>query len=151
MTATNLELRTPDAAGTPSATVPSAGPLRRLSRAECTAWIVGHDEARLGFDTGRGHRSVVVGYAVEADGVFLELPEYHPATGYVLGSPVTLEVEDALAGGSWESVRASGVAALVDPRRAGSVHPYGAGWPPGIATHTVRVPLAELEGVVRAA
>ena len=124
---------------------------RHLSRAECAAWIAEHDEARLGFETGRGHRSVVVGYAVGADEVLLLLPEYHPATGYVLGSPVTLEVEAPLAEGSFETVRARGVAYPGDVAEARALHPYGAGWPAGVATHAVHVPLAELEGVVRAA
>jgi len=145
MTASDLQHR-PGSRERPASEQP-----RHLSRAECEAWIAGHEEARLGFDTGCGHRSVVVGYAVQADEVVMLLPEYHPATGYVLGSTVTLEVEDSLAEGSWESVRASGVAYPGDVSEVDSVHPYGADWPPGIATHPVHVPLARLEGVVRAA
>ena len=124
---------------------------RHLSRAECEAWIAGHDEARLGFETGRGHRSVVVGYEVSAHEILLLLPEYHPATGYVVGAPVTLEVEGASTGGSWESVRASGVAYPGDPKEARSWHPYGASWPSGVATHAVHVPLEQVEGVLIAA
>ena len=145
MTANDLQHRP----GRPE--LPSTGQPRHLSRAECEAWVAEHDEARLGFDTGRGHRSVVVGYEVRADEVVMLLPEYHPATGYVLGSTVTMEVEASLSGGSWESVRVSGVAHPGDVSEVGSVHPYGASWPPGVATHPVHVPLARLEGEVRAA
>jgi hypothetical protein len=124
---------------------------RNLTRAECEAWIVGHDEARLGFDTGRGHRSVVVGYAIRADEVVLLLPEYHPATGYLVDAAVTLEVEGASGDGVWESVRACGVAYLGAPAEDATAHPRGAAWPAVVATHTVHVPLAEVEGLVRAA
>lgn len=123
---------------------------RRLDVAECRAWIVGHDEARLGFDTGRGHRSVVVAYTVGADEILLLLPEYHPATGYLVDAQVTLEVEGAPVQGAWKTVRASGLAYLGRPSDT-AVHPRGASWPPGVATHTVHVPLARVEGVLRAA
>ncbi len=121
-----------------------------LTRAECEAWIVGHAEARLGFDTGRGRRSVVVTYTTSADEVLLLLPEYHPATGYVLGAAVTLEVEAARSDGRWESVRASGVAYGTDGASS-EPHPRGASWPSGVATHAVHVPFDRLEGVLRAA
>jgi hypothetical protein len=124
---------------------------RRLSRAECRAWIATHDEARLRFQTGRGPRSVVVGYALAPGEVVLLLPEYHPATGYLVDAAVTIEVEGASGDGVWESVRASGVAYRGAPAEAATLHPYGARWPTGVATHTVHVPLAEVEGVVRAA
>ena len=124
---------------------------RHLSRAECHAWIFGHDEARLGFDTGRGHRSVVVTYAARADEVLLLLPEYHPAAGYVLGSRVTLDVEATRTDGRWETVRASGVAYEGDDLEGGAGRPGHGSWPPGVVTHTVHVPFASVEGVVRAA
>jgi hypothetical protein len=123
---------------------------RRLDLAECRAWIVGHDEARLGFDTGRGHRSVVVAYVVGTDEILLLLPEYHPATGYLADAQVTLDVEGVPAEGSWSTVRASGLAYLGLASDT-AVHPRGASWPPGVATHTVHVPLAQVEGVLRAA
>lgn len=126
---------------------------RPLSPAECRRWLADHAVARLGFETGRGHRSVVVGYDVsiegDADEVLLLLPEYHPATGYVVGAAVTIEVEDR-ADGRWESVRATGVAYL-DDSGADRPAPYGARWPEGVATHEVHVPLARVEGFVRAA
>ncbi len=121
-----------------------------LTRVECEAWITGHAEARLGFDTGRGRRSVVVTYTAGVDEILLVLPEYHPATGYVVGSSVTLEVEAARSDGRWECVRASGVAYGSDGASS-EPHPRGASWPSGVATHAVRVPLDRVEGVVRAA
>lgn len=131
---------------------PAATGPRQLSPAECRRWLAQHAVGRLGFQTGRGPRSVVIGYDVRIEGdvdeVLLLLPEYHPATGYVVGSPVTIEVEDETRDG-WETVRATGVAYLEtgpDPAQ-----PYGARWPEGVATHEVHVPLARLEGVVRAA
>lgn len=122
-----------------------------LTREECEAWIAGHVEARLGFDTGRGRRSVVVTYSAGADEVLLLLPEYHPATGYVVGSSVTLDVEAARTDGRWESVRASGIAYGGDDTVADQLRPDGASWPSGVATHAVHVPFASIEGVVRAA
>lgn len=116
---------------------------RALSRAECEAWIARHHEARLGYQTGRGHRSVVVPYILAAHEVVLVLPEYHPATGYLLDAPVTLDVEASAVRGAWEDVRVSGVAyPAADPEVA-------PGWPDGVATHTVRIPLTRLEGVLR--
>ena len=130
--------------------VPSSPPRpRQLTRAECRAWVADHDEARLGFDTGRGPRSVVVGYSLRGDEVVLVLPEYHPATGYVDGAAVPLEVEGPTAGGSWELVRALGVAYRGTASEAGAVRPYGAAWPSGVAAHTVHIPLARLEGLGR--
>jgi hypothetical protein len=32
--------------------------LRRLSPHECKAWVCSHHEGRLGYQSGRGHRSV---------------------------------------------------------------------------------------------
>jgi hypothetical protein len=123
----------------------------RLSGVRCREWIAQHEEARLGFETGHGPRSVVIGYAVCGDEVVLLLPEYHPATGYLVDAPVTLEVEGASASGAWVAVRASGVAHPGAATERDVVHPYGATWPEGVATHTVHVPLAHLEGLVRAA
>jgi len=145
---TNDRMPAPEQASNEQHTRPET---RALSRAECEEWIAGHDEARLGFDTGRGHRSVVVGYAVGAAEVLLLLPEYHPATGYVMGAPVTLEVEAAVAEDTFESVRATGVAYPGSATEAESWHPYGASWPPGVAAHPVHVPLEELEGALHAA
>ena len=121
-----------------------------LTRAECEAWIADHAEARLGFDTGRGHRSVVVSYVLLTGEVLILLPEYHPATGYAPGSRVTLDVEATRTDGRWESVRASGVAYGGD-REPGLARLASASWPAGVATHTVHVPLALVEGEVRAA
>lgn len=135
----------------PSRNAPARPEARSLTRAECRAWIAGHDEARLRFDTGRGPRSVVVGYAVRADEVLLLLPEYHPATGYLLDAPVVLEVDGAAPEGAWETVRASGVAYLGRTDESVPVRPYGASWPPGVAARTVHVPLDRVEGVLRAA
>lgn len=148
-------MTTNDLRARPLDTLPrDASPQQRgLSPSECRHRLAQHAVARLGFETGRGPRSVVVGYDVavegDADEVLLLLPEYHPATGYVVGAPVTIEVEDRTDGG-WEVVRATGIAYLGTdgPSRT---RPYGALWPAGVATHEVHVPIARVECVVRAA
>ena len=51
--------------------------LRRLSAHECKAWLCSHHEGRLGYQSGRGHRSVVVSYAIADDQILVRLPDYN--------------------------------------------------------------------------
>ena len=67
--------------------------LRRLSVHECKAWICSHHEGRFGYQSGRGHRSVVVSYAVAGDQILVRLPDYNDIVHYAPGSEVSLDVD----------------------------------------------------------
>ena len=43
---------------------------RRLSPHECKAWLCSHHEGRLGYQSGKGPRSVVVSYSVAEDQIW---------------------------------------------------------------------------------
>ena len=67
--------------------------LRRLSPHECKAWLCSHHEGRLGYQSGRGHRSVVVSYAVAGDQILVRLPDYNDIVHYAPGAEVSLDVD----------------------------------------------------------
>ena len=66
---------------------------RRLSPHECQAWLCSHHEGRLGYQTGKGPRSVVVSYAVAGDQILVRLPDYNDIVHYAPGSEVSLDVD----------------------------------------------------------
>ena len=70
--------------------------LRRLSPHECKAWLCSHHEGRFGYQSGRGHRSVVVSYAVAGDQILVRLPDYNDIVHYAPGAEVSLDVDGVL-------------------------------------------------------
>ena len=123
-------------------------PERRLSAAECHAWLSSHDEGRLSYLSGRGPRSVVVLYELENDEVVMRLPDYHDAAHYAPGTEVRLDVEGAGNAGP-DAVRVVGRAVVADP--APTAAPDGIG--PEFhdeaskgATSVVCLPLSHVEG-----
>ena len=123
-------------------------PERRLSAAECRAWLSSHDEGRLSYLSGRGPRSVVVLYELANDKVVMRLPDCHDAAHYAPGTEVRLDVE-GVGNAGLEAVRVEGRAVLAD--RAPTAAPDGIG--PEFNDETskgaisvVCVPLSHLEG-----
>ena len=124
----------------------------QLTGPECRAWISERTEGRLGHQTGRGHRAVVVNYAVTDDRVVLRLPEYNEICQYALGRLVTLNVsgtcsntwlrtEVAITGVGYFPRRDTDLPATVD---------LGEHWPAGLATHIMCLDLSGIGGSARA-
>ena len=125
---------------------------RRLSEVECRSWLGGERrQGRLGHDTGRGPRAVVVSYAVADDRVVVRLPEYNEIRQYAPGRRITLSVswvcarthiltEVVVRGVGFVPDHQSSLAAAVDP---------GEKWPPGISTQLICLDLAVVEGTTQ--
>ncbi len=95
----------------------------QLTGPECRAWISERSEGRLGHQTGRGRRTVVVNYAVTDDQVVLRLPEYNEICQYALGRLVTLNVSGTCSN-TWlrTEVAVTGVGHFPEERRRPSGH-----------------------------
>lgn len=128
----------------------SAHPLsrqRRLSSPECRAWLADHHEGRLGYQSGRGPRCVVVSYALAGDQIMVRLPDYNDIVHYAPGSEIRLEVDGSIAEHR-ETVRVTGTARLADEpaRPLVAAADFAESWPDGVQTSVVCLPLATLEG-----
>src|SRR6478735_9988656 len=77
---------------------------RRLSGTECRSWLGERSRGRLGHQTGRGPRAVVVNYAVTDDQVVFRLPEYNEICQYAPGREITLNVSCVCASSRTEVV-----------------------------------------------
>jgi len=124
-------------------------PTSRLSGAECRSWLGERRFGRLGHQTGRGPRAVVVSYAVTDDQVVFRLPEYSEICQYAPGRVFSLIVSCVCASTRTEVV-VTGVG-FVPSHSAdlvGSVDLVEA-WPPGISTHLICLDLAVVEGTRR--
>ena len=123
-------------------------PKRRLSVAECHAWLSSHDVGRLSYLSGRGPRSVVVLYELADDEIVMRLPDYHDAAHYAPGAEVRLDVEGVGNAGR-DAVRVVGRAVLAD--RASLAAPHGVGSElrdeaSSVAISVVCLPLRHVEG-----
>jgi hypothetical protein len=95
---------------------------------------------------------VVVNYAVHDDEIVLRVPEFNEICQYAPGCEVCLVIDEMLgADGEWVEVTASGVASVVDHCEHTSTErdDLDEVWPSGVTTSTLRVPIAELHGVVQ--
>ena len=90
-------------------------PQRKLSAGECRAVLASHHEGRLGYQSGRGPRSVVVSYAITEDAIMMRLPDYNDAVHYAPGAEVRLEV-DGLVPAGMDEVLVTGTAVVDDER-----------------------------------
>ena len=122
-------------------------PGRRLSAAECRAWLSSHDEGHLSYLSGRGHRSVAVLYELANDEVVMRLPDYHDAAHYAPGAEVRLDVE-GVGNDGLEAVRVEGRAMLADRPTAApdGIGPELRDEASSVAISVVRLPLSHLEG-----
>lgn len=130
--------RTPSVAG--RSTAPTG---RTLSAGECRSWLDRHAEGRIDYRTGRGPRSLVVRYVVQADSVLVRVPTYNDLLQYAPGESVTLEVEERCAPDTFEIVKVTGTASLA--HQPGMVA-LAEDWPSDLPTDVIRVPIQQLDG-----
>jgi hypothetical protein len=126
-------------------------PVRRLSSGECRDWLHSHSEGRLGYQTGRGHRSVVVSYAIAEEQIVMRLPDFNDIVHYAPGERVTLEVDGRHTPvGDFESVLVTGEARLASrlPTTVQQTH-FEEQWPAGVATSVICLPMTQVEGFER--
>lgn len=121
-------------------------PKTELSSGECRTWLSRHHEGRIDYRTGRGARSLVVRYAVQADAVLVRVPTYNDLLQYAPGESVTLEVEERCAPDTFETVTVTGMASLLDTR----VGALAEDWPKDLPTDVIRVPIQRIDGFVEA-
>ena len=123
-------------------------PKRRLSAAECHAWLSSHDVGRLSYLSGRGPRSVVVLYELADDEIVMRLPDYHDAAHYAPGAEVRLDVEGVGNAGR-DAVRVVGRALLADRATLAAPHRVGSELrdeASSVAISVVCLPLRQVEG-----
>jgi nitroimidazol reductase NimA-like FMN-containing flavoprotein (pyridoxamine 5'-phosphate oxidase superfamily) len=122
--------------------------LRRLSPHECKAWLCSHHEGRLGYQSGKGPRCVVVSYAVAGDQVLVRLPDYNDIVHYAPGSEVSLDVEGGTPAAHREAVTVTGTAELAesDKRPLIDQAAFQEDWPSDVRTSVICLPLSKLEG-----
>ena len=121
--------------------------LRKLSPHECKAWICSHHEGRLGYQSGRGHRWVVVSYAVAGDQILVRLPDYNDIVHYAPGERVTLEVDGAITpSGDSATVIVTGTARLMEIEQIDvSVDAvFEEPWPPEVRTSIIGLPTKDV-------
>lgn len=121
---------------------------RRLSSAECRAWLRKRSQGRLGHLTGRGPRSTVVGYAATDDQVVFRVPEYNEICQYAPGRPITLSVDCGGAGThSRNEVVVTGVGRTPERQEdLGEAVDLLEEWPSSVSTHLICLDLAVIEG-----
>jgi hypothetical protein len=133
----------------PSPTRPpiTKGSRRALTEFECRSWIGGRHEGRLGHQTGRGARTVVVNYAVTDSQLLFRLPEYNEICQYAPGREITMSVCSLSDNHTSTEVVVTGVGYLEDDRAhgAGSVD-LTEHWPTGVSTHLMCLDLADVHG-----
>jgi Pyridoxamine 5'-phosphate oxidase len=122
--------------------------LRRLSPHECKAWLCSHHEGRLGYQSGRGPRSVVVSYAVAGDQVLVRLPDYNDIVRYAPGSEVSLDVDGGTPAAHRETVTVTATAELAesDKRPLIDQAAFREDWPSDVRTSVICLPLNTVEG-----
>jgi hypothetical protein len=122
--------------------------LRRLSLPECRAWLFSHHEGRLGYQSGRGHRCVVVSYAVAGDQVLVRLPDYNDIVHYAPGAEVSLDVDGGTPAAHRETVTVTGTAELADGAQRPLIDQaaFQEDWPSDVRTSVICLPLSTMEG-----
>jgi len=127
----------------------TAGCFRALTNFECRTWMCDHDEGRLGYQTGRGPRAVVVRYVVIDDVVVFVLPEYNEICQYAPGRTITLTVSALTDNDTFTEVVVTGIGhpAENEALLAENIEPPEH-WPTSVTTHTVCLDLTRLEGSI---
>jgi hypothetical protein len=124
-----------------------AGSRRTLSRAECCSRLRYHHEGRIGYQTGRGWRSVVVTFRTHADEVLIRLPDYHDAVHYAPGQDVTFEVcEPGAETDRLDEIKICGQAALAGDDPEPEAEPFEEPPWPGTTMRVIRVPTQDISG-----
>jgi hypothetical protein len=122
--------------------------LRRLSPHECKAWVCSHHEGRLGYQSGRGHRSVVVFYAVAGDQILVRLPDYNDIVRYAPGAEISLAVDGGTPAAHRETVTVTGTAELAANTHRPLIDQaaFEEDWPSDVRTSVICLPLSTVEG-----
>jgi hypothetical protein len=122
--------------------------LRTLSSHECKAWICSHREGRLGYQSGRGHRSAVVLYAVAGDEILVRLPDYNEIVRYAPGAEVSLDVDGRSPTAHLETVIVTGTAELAEGAKRPLIDEavFLEDWPSDVQTSIICLPLNAVEG-----
>lgn len=121
---------------------------RPLSGAECRSWLSEHTQGRLGHQTGRGPRSVVVSYAVTDDQIVVRIPAYNEISQYAPGRQVTLNVGCVSASSHTRTeVTVTGIGFIPGHQaNLADAVDLPEDWPPGISTQIICLDLAVVEG-----
>ena len=123
------------------------GPRRPLTNLECRSWIGGRREGRLGHQTGRGARAVVVNYAVTDGQLLFRLPEYNEICQYAQGRQITMSVCDMSTNDTSTEVVVTGVGYLDDDQaRVTDRLDLAEHWPTGVSTHLMCLDLVDVHG-----
>ena len=131
----------------PSRTSPPAGSARRLTTEECRSWLTAHGEGRLGYESGRGPRQVVVSYAVSDDANVLRVPAFNEIAQYAPGRRVTLDVSGPEGPDEIEHVKVTGRASVVAEAPAAVLDKLpDEHWPADLSDVTVRLQTEEIDG-----
>jgi hypothetical protein len=122
--------------------------LRRLSPHECKAWVCSHHEGRLGYQSGRGHRAVVVFYAVAGDQILVRLPDYNDIVRYAPGAEISLAVDGGTPAAHRETVTVTGTAELAENTYRPLIDQaaFEEDWPSDVRTSVICLPLNTVEG-----
>jgi hypothetical protein len=122
--------------------------LRRLSPHECKAWVCSHHEGRLGYQSGRGHRSVVVFYAVAGNQILVRLPDYNDIVRYAPGAEISLAVDGGTPAAHRETVTVTGTAELAESTHRPLIDQaaFEEDWPSDVRTSVICLPLNTVEG-----
>ena len=122
--------------------------LRRLSPHECKAWVCSHHEGRLGYQSGRGHRSVVVSYAVAGDQILVRVPDYNDIARYAPGAEISLAVDGGTPAAHRETVTVTGTAELAEKYQPPLIDQaaFEEEWPSDVRTSIICLPLNAVEG-----
>jgi hypothetical protein len=110
-------------------------------------WLRDHREGRLGYETGRGPRAVVVLYAVAHGEILMRLPDYNDIVHYAPGEQVTLEVPGPVTpAGDLATVTVTGTAHLVGSEQIGIECDavFTEPWPAGVSTTIIGLPMEDV-------
>jgi len=127
---------------------------RGMSYGECRIWLDHHSEGQLGYNGGRGARSVVVSYAVTDDQILFLVPAYNEITQYVPGTQVTFQVAGESTGPApryYDTVSVTGTANVQRLEQTPIVRRtrFVDLWPSDVTTSVICLPMTELEGSER--
>lgn len=128
---------------------PSAPVGRAMTAAECRSWLSSHGEGRLGYESGRGPRHVVVAYVLEGDDVVFRVTDFNEITQYAPGHRVDLTVSGRDGETTRQRVTATGRATLRPDTRSAVLHQLSDDpRPGGPSTVVIGVRLETIHGEV---
>ncbi|SEQ81790.1 hypothetical protein [Microlunatus flavus] len=117
-----------------------------LSREECWSHLRRHHQGRLGYESGRGPRHVVLPYAVWDDRVVVRVPAYSEAAQHAADRVVTFDVVEPLAPGTAGRVEVHGHARLSAPEGAVLGALPDEHWPADLPSRLVWLQVEDLHG-----